>query len=59
MPLLNGKVVRELADLFKTSLNDASGLVLPSIRHLSGGFFVVATLKEETREFLKEIQEGH
>ena len=57
MPLLNRKVVRELADLFKTSLNDASGLVLPSIRHWE--LFVVATLKEETQEFLKEIQEGH
>lgn len=57
MPPLNGKVVRELADLFKTSLNNASGLVLPSVRHW--GLFVMATLKKETQEFLKEIQEGH
>lgn len=57
MPPLNGKVVRELADLLQTPLNDASGLVLPSVRHSE--LFVMATLKKETQEFLKEIQEGH
>lgn len=51
MPPLDGRGVKELAGLFKTSLSDAYGLVLSSVRHWR--LFVMATLKKDTQDFLR------